>query len=262
MKRKLGIVSGCLGGVPSTESLPLIKQAGFDAFFTGAYKLCDVDAIKNVAEKEGLFYESIHAPFKSINAMWYEGDEYLTVYNGMKESIESAGKCGIPIVVTHLSSGWAAPEMNDLGFARYDSLIELAEKNGVILAFENLRKVGNVAYFADRYDKNANVGFCYDCGHEYCYTKTVFWPDIFTSKMVYTHIHDNFGIQEKYQEGTDIHLLPFDGTLDSKRMMDGLNKHNYQGSLNLEVNNSRHLDMPHDEFLATCFDRIKRISEM
>ena len=265
MNRKLGIISSCIIGTPSINALPLIKNAGFDAFFNGAIALNDVSQIKNESEKLGLLYESIHAPFKpytSLNGMWTEGDEYLTVFEGMKTAIESAGKCNIPIVVMHLSSGWNPPNVSDLGISRYEALIEIAEKNNVILAFENLRKVGNVAHFADRFEKNDHVRFCYDCGHEHCYTNTVSWPDIFTDRIVYTHIHDNFGIQEKYQEHTDIHLLPFEGDIDCADMMRRLNKHNYQGSLTLEVNNERHQDMSAEDFLATCYERIKKISEM
>ena len=262
MNRKLGIKSSCLSGTPSQTALPLIKSAGFDAFFNEIIAIEDVAQIKNEAEKLGLLYESIHAPTQNINSMWAPGDDYLTIFDGMKTAIESARKCNIPIVVIHLSSGWQPPHINDLGISRYEALMDIAEKNNVTLAFENLRKVGNVALFVDRYEKNDHVRFCYDCGHEHCYTKTVSWPDIFTDRIVYTHIHDNFGIKEKYQEGTDMHLLPFDGNIDYADVMRRLNKHNYQGSLNLEVYNFRHTDMPHEDFLAMCYERIKKISAM
>ena len=262
MKRKLGIMSSCISGTTSADALPLLKNAGFETFFNGVTDLEAAAKIKNEAEKTGLWFESIHAPFNNINSMWLEGDDYLGIYNGMVAAIETAGKCEVPIVVIHLSSGWYSPNVNDLGISRYEQLMELAEKNNVILAFENLRKVGNVAHFVDRYEKNDYVRFCYDCGHEHCYTKNVSWPDIFTDRIVYTHIHDNFGIQEKNQEDTDIHLLPFEGDIDYKDMMRRLNKNNYKGSLTLEVDNLRHPELSPEDFLATCYDRIKKISEM
>ena len=115
--------------------------------------------------------------------MWLEGDAYLEVYNGMIDAIDAAAACNVPIVILHVSSGWDTPEINDLGLSRYDAIVDYAEKKGVIAAFENLRKTGNVAYFVDRYENRDCVKFCYDNGHEHCYTKTVCWMDIFTHNV-------------------------------------------------------------------------------
>ncbi len=261
MKRKLGILSECLG-IDPVEALEKIKKAGFDCYFTGVSDCEKVAALVARGNELGLTCEFIHAPFGGINSMWLAGMDYLTVMNGMKESIDTAAATGVPTVIVHVSSGWNAPEITDLGLARFDELVLYATERRVILAFENLRKVGNLAYLADRYEKMEYVRFCYDCGHEHCYTKYVTWMDIFREKMVATHIHDNHGRGAEKIGDPDSHLLPFEGNLDYERMMRKLDEYNFTGPLILEVSNRRHQDISHEEFLATCYDRIKKISEL
>ena len=141
--------------------------------------------------------------------------------------------------------------------------IEYAGGKGVKIAFENLRKIGNVAYFADRYEGADNVVFCYDCGHEHCYTQTVCFPDIFRDRMTYTHIHDNFGrSKDDYYGDPDLHLMPFDGEIDYSRVVRKLDEYGYEGSLTLEVFNSIYPDESRESFIARAYDAIIRISRM
>ena len=266
MERKLGINAECLKGVSEFDALPLIKAAGFDTFFTGAYRRDgSVSKIRKRADELGLTYEFIHAPFAGINEMWMPGLGYLTMFNAMKESIDSAAENDIPMVITHVSSGWNPPQVNDLGLSRYDEIVLYAKERGVTVAFENLRLVGNLACLVDRYEKMDNVKYCFDCGHEHCYTKTIKWMDIFTTKTCCTHIHDNMGrpFDDKVND-YDAHLLPFDGTYDYEQMMRKLDEYGYTGSLMLEVTQYRpqYEQMSHEDFLATCYERIKKISMM
>lgn len=262
MERKLGIVSECLTGEDPVKTLDLIKEAGFECYFTGCQDPQKVAELVKRGNELGLTCEFIHAPFKGINAMWLAGMDYLNIMNGMKQAIDNAAANGVPTVITHVSSSWAAPEITELGLARFDELVLYATERKVIIAFENLRKVGNLAYFADRYEKMDYVRFCYDCGHEHCYTKFVCWMDVFRDKLVATHIHDNHGRGYEAVGNPDEHLLPFEGTVDYERMMRKLDEYSFEGALILEVTNHRHLDLTHKEFLDTCYERIKKISEM
>lgn len=262
MKRKLGIHIECIAGMDPINTLDLIKKAGFECYFTGLNDPTKVRELINKGNSLGLTCESIHAPFKGINQMWLAGLDYLEIMNSMKQSIDNAAATNVPVVVAHVSSGWNSPEITDLGLSRFDELVLYATQKKVTLAFENLRKVGNLAYFADRYAKMDYVRFCYDFGHEHCYTKTVRWMDIFKSKMVATHIHDNFGRGDEAVGNPDLHLLPFDGNLDYAKVMQLLDQYGFSGALILEVDNSRHPDMTPEAFLATCYERLKKISEM
>ena len=267
MKRKLGINTDCFrGDVDDLQTLALAKEVGFESITTGLTEKGAVCALKDKATALGVDFPFLHAPYRGINAMWEPGDDYLALYNGMCEAIDSAAAAGVAGVVTHVSSGWQAPPVGDLGLSRYDALVDYAAERGVILAFENLRMVGNLACLADRYAGRDNVRFCLDIGHEHCYTKTVQWMDIFTDRLFCTHIHDNMGrpFHDRVND-FDHHLLPFDGTCNYHRMMAKLDEYGFTGALTLEVFRSVREDymaMSAEAFLATAYDRIKRISAL
>lgn len=264
MKRKLGINSDCCRGFPETEMLGMIRDAGFETVFTGAWLPGEVEPLRKGCDRQGLDLEFIHAPFKGINQMWL-AEEDPEIFKNLLLSVDTASDNGIPILVTHISSTWKPPEINPVGQARFDRLVEHAKEKNVMIAFENLRVVGNVAYFGDRYYDEKHVRFCYDCGHEHCFTRTVPWMDIFAERVVTTHIHDNFGIGKERKAGTDLHLLPFDGDFDYTRMIRKLDEYEYTGTLMLEVCNDTRVDyekLTPREFLGTAYQRVKRISEL
>ena len=265
LKRKFGINANCLAERSQLDALEPIKQAGFSSVFLETYENDEVATIKRKADALGLAVSFIHAPFYGINAMWLPGDDYLELYHKMQQTIDSAANNGIPAVVLHISSGWQPPALNDLGLSRFDALVAYGKNRGVILALENLRLTGNMAYFVDRYEKESHVQFCYDCGHEHCYTKTVRWMDIFTTRVFCTHIHDNPGrsFEDKVSD-FDWHLLPFDGTCDYSRMMRDLDAYGYRGDLTLEVFQKKpaYEKWTVETFLRECYQRIERISQI
>lgn len=267
MNRNLGINTDCLtGSLDELSTLKLAYEIGFTCITTDTIRLNELYKIKEASNTLGIDIPFIHSPFKNINRMWIKGEDYREIYDGIIESIDSASACNIPTVVVHVSSGWQAPPVNDLGLARYDSLVEYADVKGVTLAFENLRMIGNLACLIDRYECRQNVRFCYDCGHEHCYTKTVSWIDIFTNKIIATHIHDNLGrpFDDKVTD-RDTHWLPFDGSFNYHEMMAKLNKYGYRGPLMLEVYRTAREDygtLSAEEFMATAYDRIRRISAL
>lgn len=264
MDRKAGINSGCLYGVDPVDALDYIVDAGFSSIFTGAYDSKKVEKIKSKADKNGIEVEFIHAPFDGINKLWMAGVDHWDIKNRIIQSIDAACDNDIPAIILHVSSGWNPPEISDIGLARYDAMVEYAMKKNVIVAFENLRKTGNLAYLMDRYAKVENVKFCYDCGHEHCYTKTVPMLDLFYNKLICTHIHDNVG--KLNDEGDfDYHFLPFDGNIDYQKMVDKLDEYGYTGSIMLEVFNGKkeeYLQMTNEEFVRECYSRYERINAL
>lgn len=264
MERKLGIFAACLPGVTEIDALDKIKAAGFDMVFGEAYDEKTVCAMKDKCEKLGLSLDFLHAPFRGINDFWRSGLAYRDLRDNIRASIDSAAKAGVPVVVVHVSSGWFPPPICDIGFARFDDLVERAMDKGVTIAFENLRKLGNLAVTMERYKKIPNVGFCYDCGHEHCYTETVHFLDIYGSRTLCTHIHDNTGRdpEDKWKDG-DAHMMPFDGTVDYADMMARLNKVGYTGALTLEITKyGEYLEKSDEEFLAVAYERIQKIAAL
>lgn len=264
MKRKLGIVAECVPSMDANDVLPLLRQAGFETTFTGQISAAAVDAIQEKCAQTGITLEFLHGPWRGINSIWLPGEEYRPLYDQMRESIETAAASGVGVVVLHVSSGWTPPEINDTGLARFDALVELAEKKGAVIAFENLRKAGNVIYFTDRYDGSDAVRFCYDCGHAHCYTERIEFIDVFADRLICTHIHDNFGRDHSNPMADgDRHLLPFDGNMDYAPMMKKLDEYGYTGSLMLEVHQTcgdyaaRYTP---EEFIREAYERIRRVA--
>lgn len=261
MKRKLGIPSECLIGKSSVDNLDRIKDHGFEAFFSGRYQIHETVALKEKAEKLGLSFDFIHGPFGNINDFWTQ--EFPEIFQKLKTSVDGAAAAEVETVIVHVSSGWTPPPVCDVGLRNFDTLVDYAEEKGVKLAFENLRKLGNLACLLERYENRPSVGFCYDCGHEHCYTAIVPFLDFYGERVLCTHIHDNFG--RDFSDPTangDIHLLPFDGNIDFTRMMRGLDKANFTGTLMLEVHNKNYAEWTDDTFLKEAFARIERISKL
>ena len=266
MERKLGIVCECIGGQNPVDNLVLMKDVGFECFFSDNHKLDMVSALKNQAEKLGLDYQFIHSPYAPVNEMWTDGEGYLQTVNAVKESLDSAKECAVSGVIVHVSSGWAPPKMCELGFKRFDLLVEHAVKNNVLLAFENLRRPEYLSALLDRYKTVKEVVFCYDCGHEHCFSPNVPVMDLFGHRIKYTHFHDNFGMC--YDKNCDLHLLPFDGDNDFNKVIDKLDEFNYSGSIMLETFDRTHghggyeSSLKNIDFLKEAYKRATKLNEL
>ena len=135
----------------------------------------------------------------------------------------------------HLSSKENCPHVTDAGLANFDRLHTHAKEQGVILAVENQRKLGNIATILEIYGKDSNVGFCWDVGHEACFANGREYMPLFADRCVMTHIHDN-----NCRYNIDEHLIPFDGQINFRRTADLIHDADYSGTLMLE------LDLPHE----------------
>ena len=264
MERKLGIIASCLPGVTEINAVEKIRNAGFNMIFSGSYDRKTVYDLKTKSDKLGLSLDFLHAPFRGINDFWVPGLAYRELRNGIYGSIDAASGADVPVVVCHVSSGWFPPQLCDIGFGRFDEMVDYAITKNVRIAFENLRKVGNLAAIMERYENIPEVGFCYDCGHEHCYTETVHFLELYASRMICTHIHDNHGRDHNdYFGDPDEHLMPFDGNLDYNDMMRRIEETGYTGALTLELGKKGiYTEKSDEEFLGIAYERIKRISKL
>lgn len=173
---------------------------------------------------------------------------------------EACKAFNVPITVVHLSSGENAPHITDIGRRRFDKLIECAVKNNVTIAFENQRKLANIAFVFELYKDIQNVGFCWDTGHEACFTPGVKYMSLFGKRLVYTHISDNFSV---YNE--DLHLIPFDGNIDFEESAGYIAESGYKGSLNLEISPCSHAmyeSLSCFQYYERAYKRIEKLKNM
>lgn len=204
----------------------LLQENGFEAAFI-CNEAPNFDHAVDLLHKAGIAIDTIHAPFQNINSIWLPGEEGDEVLRRLTASFEAAAQHNIPVVVVHMSSGFHPPMISDIGNARYRWLMETADRLGVIPAIENIRVLANVALMFERYE---NARFCWDTGHEACYTPNCEFMPLFMDKLVALHIHDNDCIRDH-----DLHMLPYDGNMNFDTVARHIAKSGFRGTLMMEL---------------------------
>ena len=213
-----------------TESyIECVAKVGFNSVFTCGNDKDFISFIKRKCIEYGLEYETLHAPFDNINALWSK-EAGTEVVKMLSESIDLAYDNGIGIVISHLSSKENCPPVTDAGLHNFDIIVNYAAKKNITIAVENQRKLGNIATILELYGKDSNVQFCWDVGHEKCFARGREYMPLFGDRCIATHIHDNNMIYN-----CDEHLIPFDGKIDYRRTAQLLKQYDYQGTLMLEL---------------------------
>lgn len=248
---------------PELCAIDFIKRAsalGFNTLFTDTPSERDLHIIANTLAANGMRYETIHAPFDHINDMWLAGEGGDAMLGAMMVAVDRCVTASVPILVVHLSSGNTPPPISEVGFVRYTRLVEYAAARGVKIAFENQRKADRLAWAFEKFGRMPHVGFCFDCGHENCFTKGVHFLPLYGDRLFCTHIHDNDCVQDH-----DLHMLPFDGRSDFGRITRQLRECDYKGPLTLEIhaqNSNRYDFMTVQAFLERAAMSIKRLRSM
>lgn len=222
---KIGI---CMRAYPVAieEQVRLMKKYGFDATFSAADSET-LDEEIAACRAAGIVHENLHAPFRHINDMWIDSPEGDMMLGELKAAVDSCKRYDIPVLVVHLSSGMRPPRINPLGISRFGELMAYAREQGVAIAYENQRFLSNISL---AFEEFADAYFCFDTGHQACFTGNVSFLPIFGQRTVAVHIHDNHAIYNG-----DEHMLPFDGVIDFDATMRALARTPYHGALMLEV---------------------------
>ena len=255
--RKIGINLYARKDLAMAEYIDHIKNLGFDTVFAAQRPIPVMVEAAELLAKVGMCFETVHAPFKGANNIWLEGEAGDAWLKILLDSVDACDAVGAPISVVHLSSGQNPPCINELGLARFTKLVDYAASKNVSIAFENTRKIGLLGWALDVFEEAENVGFCFDTGHEACYTPGKELLPVFGDRLICTHIHDNNKLQDQ-------HYLPFDGQIDFERVMSQMKKCGYEGSLMLEVSGTKPIydDITDEEFFDRAAKAIKRLRDM
>ncbi|MGH4121627.1 MAG: sugar phosphate isomerase/epimerase family protein [Clostridium sp.] len=236
-----------------SERFRLIKQAGFDGvlLWWGDENI-DTDGAKEkqpeLALENGLIIENVHLPFSGTNDLWLDninGDEYE---NLIITSIEQCANFQIPTVVMHLTRGNNPPPICKTGLNRIRRIVDIAENLNVSVALENLRKPEYMDYILQEIS-STKLGFCYDSGHNNCFTPKRDFLKHYGDRLFALHLHDNDGID-------DLHMIPFDGNIQWNKIKNELDDICYKGAISLEVEQGRYdkyRNMSAEEFLRRAF---------
>ena len=230
--RRLGInLLGFEKGISLEDRARMMKEVGFEATFTGVAQTASRQAeIAEALAKHGIFYESLHAPFDRMNDIWLDVEGGQLMLDELKTSVDRCAMVNAPILVVHLSNTCTPPPPTDMGRRRFIEFVEYAATKNVKIAFENMRSLANIAWAFEEFDQAENVGFCWDCGHEYCFTPGLHFMPLFGKKLIITHIHDN---NREYDR--DRHLIPFDGDLPFDLITKQIKESGFKGTLMLET---------------------------
>jgi sugar phosphate isomerase/epimerase len=257
---EIGINLHAIGGMTEEAYVKAMAELGFTATFCMAGKKEALERVSKLCAAENIRFDTLHAPFDHINDIWLEGAGGHRMLAELKDCVDQCLVVGAPIAVVHLSSKQNPPTITDIGRGRFEELVAHAQKKGVKIAFENLRKLFNLAWAMETFTPADGVGFCWDCGHEGCFTQGNQFMPLFGDRLICTHIHDNTCTFNE-----DAHMLPFDGRIDFQKVARQIRRSGFDGVLMLEAiadASGHYTDMPPQKYLQQAADAAKRLVKM
>lgn len=245
------------------ESMCFCKEAGFQVLDFNMCSLLSRETeisgedweqkayeIRNEAEKMGLEFSQSHPPYRPFKDARFKTAEEEERFAALtRRAIRVSGILGVKWAVVHPVTETQKTEFNlqaDLQANReaFSQVLELAEKEQVGIAFENMCDRGNRRRFGSTIQEllalmelfqGAPAGICWDTGHGHrVYTDQIPPLQMAAPYLRATHIDDNFGED-------DLHLLPFLGTIPWERVMKTLKEIGYQGDLIYEIRLNNHM---------------------
>ena len=259
---------------PMPDVLRLLRDIGFHAVSPVWQKNSDLDVIAETAAQCGLTLQSLHGPLRGLANMWNRDSACSGPL--LQDFLDAADACAdynIPLLVVHSWSGLDYSfRAEDLYFGNFDHLVNYAQQKGILIAFENLEGPEYLAALMSRYSGCPAVGFCWDSGHERCYTPTWDFLTPYGDRLLMTHLNDNFGITDPYGrlQGTDdLHLIPGDGISNWTEIMANLKQARRQEILNFELKirpkgdrckTDLYSKLPLDQYLTNAYEAACRIS--
>lgn len=212
------------------ETINAIKNAGFKNVFIQWYNKdwnpSQEEQLRYIKEC-GLNVIFAHLGYQGINNLWLDNEIGNSLVERYKNDIRICKENNIPMVVMHLTSKSEAPQYNEVGINRLKEIVDYAEELDIKVAFENTKIKGYLDYVIDNVD-NENVGICFDSGHYHVHFDDELDFDKFKNRIFAVHLHDN-------DKSDDLHLMPFDGTLNWKEVISNLKKCNYNGPITMEL---------------------------
>ena len=273
-KQKIGISIGNSYAIPTTEVVKLVARTGFEAISPAWKQGIDLTDVIDTARDCGLAIQSIHGPFHGAAALWSE-DAAVSgpAIAELLEALEDCRKFRIPVMVMHTWIGFEYSQVpNETGLRNYGILVAKAKEYGVRIAFENTEGEEFLFALMDHFQNDDTVGFCWDSGHEMCYSYGKDLLKLLGHRLIMTHLNDNLGVSRfdgKTYWTDDLHLLPYDGIGDWDILVQRLQKSRKLEYLNFELNitskpnrheNDVYAQMPLEQYFAEAYKRACRIA--
>lgn len=252
------VVSNANKNVNVFETIDAIYNAGFRSVFIQWYNRewspTQEEQLRYIRQK-GLDVIFAHLGYQNINDLWLDtedGDELVKRY---KNDIHICKENHIPMVVMHLTGKIDVPGYNEIGLNRLQEIVDYARTLGIKVAFENTKNKDYLDYVIENI-ANENVGICFDSGHYHVHFDDDLDFSKFKDRIFAVHLHDN-------DKSDDLHLLPFDGTIDWEKVIKELKNGNYNGPITMELcYRNGYLEMGIDDFYKKGHEIGEKLKEM
>ncbi|MBQ5613353.1 MAG: hypothetical protein IIU88_06555, partial [Clostridia bacterium] len=108
--------------VPVKKQVELFHRYGVKRTFWSSEKP-DFEEDMRLFREGGILCETLHAPYRGINAFWEEDEEAAqAMMLRLKDCIDKCAHHEIPVAVVHLSEGRPMPAITERGVARFEEL--------------------------------------------------------------------------------------------------------------------------------------------
>jgi len=128
---------------------------------------------------------------------------------------------------------------------------------GITVCYENQYKLANLAQVFECFEE---ARFCWDVGHEACYSGGIEYMPVFGKKLGALHLHDN-----PCEYKRDLHRIPFDGAIDFDRVARQIAESGYDGTIMLEIGTGGYdlyKSMSAEEYFARAAAAARTLAEM
>lgn len=264
--------------IPIADQIRLYKRIGFEGFFleyqhTEEWRK-NIAEWRKIADEEGMIFQSIHAPFSLMRAIWSTEPDADEAVEQLIGCVRTCAENKVPIMVAHTFIGFDDHTPTEVGLENFAKIVAEAEKLGVKVAFENVEGEEYLAAVMERFKDSPAVGFCWDTGHEMCYNHSKDMLALYGDRLIATHINDNLGIRSFDGVITwrdDLHLLPFDGIGDWQDIASRLDRCGFDDIMSFElscfskperIDNKQYENISFEEYVAMAYARACRVATL
>ena len=249
------------------DQIRLFKKIGFDGFFAEWEDEGTINKLCKLSNDLDMLFQSVHGPYTGCMDIWKGGPEAENAAEEILDCVRACGRAGVPIVVLHpyytfdLRFG-----PNQEGLDHFRRIIEEAARYNLKIAIENVEGEEHMAEIFREFADCDNLGYCWDTGHEHCYSELDFL-DLYGNRLIGTHINDNLGRSDasgRNDSKDDLHLLPFDGDIDWRSTAARLKETGFEGPLTFELKKitkfgqwqkPEYLEMSMEEYVQEAYQR-------
>ena len=177
----------------------LISAAGFDCIITNAdprfsAKNGTIDEQIELFKKYNLKPSTLHNQYTSSDLPDFWKDTALgnKLEETLKQDILIAKKYHFKCVVVHMLGSYSK-----IGEERLLRILDFCELNKIPIAIENIDH-NEVFFEIFKRINHSYLKFCYDSGHNNCFSPDYDFLENFKDKLICMHLHDNMGQSDEH----------------------------------------------------------------